>query len=157
MRCALHAIRHWENGARAGYVPHFGFGTTSHIEYVQNANREIMVAVQIETQASVENIDAILDTPGIDLVFIGPFDLHISLGLPPGLWSELPAFHAAVNRVIAACQQRGLPYGTITPNADGAKDRLADGFTLIGMGSDIAHLLGAINNQYQQLRAVLPD
>jgi 4-hydroxy-2-oxoheptanedioate aldolase len=145
-----------ERGA-GGIVPHFGFGTTSHIEYVQNANQEIMVAIQIETQAAVENIDSILDTPGIDLVFIGPFDLHISLGLPPGLWSELPAFHAAINRVIAACQGRGLPYGTITPNADGAKDRLADGFTFIGMGSDIAHLLGAINNQYQQLRPVLPD
>jgi 2-keto-3-deoxy-L-rhamnonate aldolase RhmA len=140
-----------ERGA-GGLTPQYGFGTTSHIEYVQNANREIMVTLQIETQAAVENIEAILDTPGIDLVFIGPFDLHISLGLPPGLWSEIPEFHAAINRVIAACQERGLPYGTLTPNADGAKDRLADGFTFLGMGSDIAHLLGAIHAQYQQLR-----
>jgi hypothetical protein len=50
-----------------------------------------------------------------------------------------------------------LPYGTLTPNADGAKSRLAEGFTFLGIGSDIAHLLGAINNQYQQLRAVLPE
>jgi 2-keto-3-deoxy-L-rhamnonate aldolase RhmA len=145
-----------ERGA-GGIAPHFGFGTTSHIEYVQNANAEILVAVQIETQAAVENIDSILDTPGIDLVFIGPFDLHISLGLPAGLWSELPVFRAAVDRVIAACKQRGLTYGTITPNADGAKDRLADGFTFLSVGSDIAHLLGAIHSQHQQLRASLPE
>jgi 2-keto-3-deoxy-L-rhamnonate aldolase RhmA len=140
-----------------GLTPHFGFGTTSHIEYVQNANHEILVAIQIETQAAVENIDSILDTPGIDLVFIGPFDLHISLGLPPGLWSESTVFRAAVDRVIAACKQRGLPYGTLTPNADGAKNRLADGFTFLGIGSDIAHLLVAINTQYAQLRAALPE
>lgn len=145
-----------ERGA-GGLVPHFGFGTNSHIEYVQNANREIMVSIQIETQTAVENIDAILDTAGIDMVFIGPFDLHISLGLPPGLWSDLPTFQSAVKRVIAACQRRGMPYGTITPNADGVKARLADGFTFLGMGSDITHLLGAINNQYQQIRDLLSE
>ena len=145
-----------ERGA-GGIVPHFGFGTTSHIEYVQNANAEILVAIQIETQAAIENIDSILDTPGIDLVFIGPFDLHISLGLPPGLWSESTVFRAAVDRVIAACKRRGLPFGTLTPSAEGAKNRLIDGFTFLGMGSDIAHLLGAINSQVQQLRTALRE
>ena len=77
-----------------GLIPHYGFGTTSHVEYVQNANREILVAVQIETREAFENIDAIVATPGIDLIFIGPFDLHISLGLPPGLWSDQPVFSA---------------------------------------------------------------
>jgi 2-keto-3-deoxy-L-rhamnonate aldolase RhmA len=145
-----------ERGA-GGITPHLGFGTTSHIEYVNNANREILVSVQIETQTAVENIDSILETVGIDLVFIGPFDLHISLGLPPGLWSDLPEFQAAIHKVINACKQRGIPYGTLTPNAEGAKARLAEGFTLLGMGSDLAHLTGTIQAQYQQLRPVLPD
>ena len=134
-----------------GILPHYGFGTTSHIEYVQNANREILVAVQIELQAAVENIDAIVATPGIDLIFIGPFDLHISLGLAPGLWSDQPSFLAAIKKVIAACRRQGLPYGTLTPNADGAKARLAEGFTLLGLGTDINHLLGALHAQRKQL------
>jgi 4-hydroxy-2-oxoheptanedioate aldolase len=145
-----------ERGA-GGITPHFGFGTTSHIEYVQNANNEILVAIQIETRAAVENIESILDTPGIDLVFIGPFDLHISLGLTPGLWSELPAFRTAIDHVIVACLKRKIPYGTLTPNAEGAKDRLGEGFTFLGLGSDINHLLGAINAQYKQLAALLPQ
>lgn len=144
-----------ERGA-GGITPHFGFGTTSHIEYVQNANHEILVAIQIETAAAVENIDSILDTPGIDLVFIGPFDLHISLGLAPGLWSELPTFRTAIDHVIVACLKRGIPFGTLTPNVDGVKDRLGEGFTFLGLGSDINHLLGAINAQYKQLISVLP-
>jgi 4-hydroxy-2-oxoheptanedioate aldolase len=145
-----------ERGA-GGITPHLGFGTTSHIEYVNNANQEILVAIQIETKAAVENIASILDTRGIDLVFIGPFDLHISLGLPPALWSDLPEFQVAVQKVISACKQRGIPYGTITPNAEGAKSRLAEGFTLLSIGSDLAHLTGAIHTQYQQLRPALPD
>ncbi len=134
-----------------GVLPHYGFGTTSHVEYIQNANREILVAVQIETQAAVENIDAILATPGIDLIFIGPFDLHISLGLPPALWSDQPTFQAAVQKVIAACRQHGIPYGTITPNAEGGKARLADGFTLLSLGTDVGQLLATLQAQRQQL------
>ncbi|MBA3868347.1 MAG: 2-dehydro-3-deoxyglucarate aldolase [Anaerolineae bacterium] len=145
-----------ERGA-GGITPHFGFGTTSHIEYVQNANNEILVAIQIETEAAVENIESILDTPGIDLVFIGPFDLHISLGLAPGLWSELPTFRTAIDHVIVACLKHGIPYGTLTPNAEGAKDRLGEGFTFLGLGSDINHMLGALNAQYKQLSALLPE
>ena len=134
-----------------GILPQYGFGTTSHVEYVQNANREILVAVQIESQTAVENIDAIVATPGIDLIFIGPFDLHISLGLSPSLWSNEPVFLAAVEKVIAACRRQGLPYGTLTPNAEGAKARLADGFTLIGLGTDLNHLLGALHAQRKQM------
>lgn len=144
-----------ERGA-GGITPHFGFGTTSHIEYVQNANNEILVAIQIETETAVENIESILDTPGIDLVFIGPFDLHISLGLAPSLWSELPAFRTAIDRIIGACQKRRIPYGTLTPNAEGAKNRLGEGFTFLGLGSDINHMLGALNAQYKQLASLLP-
>ncbi|MHB8625481.1 MAG: HpcH/HpaI aldolase family protein [Aggregatilineales bacterium] len=140
-----------------GLTPHFGFGTTNHAEYIKHANDEILVAIQIETRVAVENIDAILDTPGIDLVFVGPFDLHISLELPPALWSDLPEFQAAVKKVLAACQQRKLPFGTISPNADGARERLADGFTFVGLGTDISHLVGSVQSQYKQLRAALAD
>lgn len=139
-----------ERGA-GGLLPHFSFGTSSHLEYVQNANREILVAVQIETQAAVENIDAIVATAGIDLIFIGPFDLHMSLGLTPGLWSEQPEFLAEIEKVVGACRRRGIPYGTLTPNAEGAKARRAQGFTLLGMGSDMNHLLSTLHTQRQQL------
>jgi 4-hydroxy-2-oxoheptanedioate aldolase len=135
-----------ERGA-GGLTPHYGFGTTSHIEYVQNANREILVALLIETQEAIDNIDAIVAVPGIDLIFLGPFDLHVSLGLTPALWSEEPTFVAAVQKVIAACKQHGLPYGTLTPNAEGAKARLADGFTFIGLVSDVYHMLAALAAQ----------
>lgn len=136
-----------------GMVPHYNFGLTNHVEYIKAANDEIMVGIQIETREAVENIDAILDTPGIDMAFIGPFDLHISLGLSPGLWSDQPAFRAAVDKVIAAAKRRNIPLGTLQPNAAGTKARLADGFTFIGMGTDVVHLLEALNVQAKELRS----
>lgn len=135
-----------------GLFPHFGFGLTSHIEYIQNANAEIMVGIQIETQQAVSEIDAIVNTPGIDLVFIGPFDLHISLGLPPSLWSDNPVFLAAVGKVIKACKEHGLPYGTIAPNAAGVRDRLADGFTFVSMGTDLGQLLNTLHAQTKEMK-----
>jgi 2-keto-3-deoxy-L-rhamnonate aldolase RhmA len=144
-----------ERGA-GGLAPHYGFGTNSHIEYVGAANQEILVSVQIETRAAVENIDSILAVPGIDMVFIGPFDLHISLGLPPALWSDAPAFLAAIQAVTTACTRHGLPYGTLAPNTDGAIARLADGFTFVSIGTDLVHLLSSLTAQTNQVRAALP-
>ena len=135
-----------------GVTPHYSFGTTSHVEYVQNANHEIMVAIQIETQAAVENIDAILDTPGIDLIFIGPFrpaSFAGTVARPLERSACLSGSRSA--KVIAACRQRDIPYGTLTPNAEGAKARLSDGFTFLGLGTDINHMLGALHAQRQQL------
>jgi 4-hydroxy-2-oxoheptanedioate aldolase len=92
-----------------------------------------------------------VDVEGLDLIFIGPFDLHISLGLMPALWSDQPPFQTAIEKVIAACRRRNLPFGTLTPNADGAAARIADGFTFIGLGTDIIHLLGALRSQREAL------
>src|SRR6185503_4619689 len=51
--------------------------------YYAKANEQILVVVMAEHAEAVENIDAILAVPGIDAVFVGPNDLHASLGLPP--------------------------------------------------------------------------
>lgn len=139
-----------ERGA-GGIVPHLSFGTTEQKEYIRDANAQMLVCVQIETAQAVENIEAILEVPGIDLVFIGPFDLHLSLGLTPGMWSEAPLFVDAVQKVIGACKARGIPYGTLTSDAEGAKARLADGFRFIGLGTDLNHLLNALDAQVKQL------
>lgn len=138
-----------ERGA-GGIVPHLSFGTTSHKAYVRDANGQILVCVQIETAQAVENIEAILDVPGIDLVFIGPFDLHLSLGLTPNMWSDAPTFVDAVQKVMGACRARSIPYGTLTEDAEGAKARIADGFRFVGLGTDLKHL-GALDAQVKQL------
>lgn len=141
-----------ERGA-GGFVPHFGFGTTSHIEYVGAANREILVGVMIETRAAIDNIDAILAVPGIDMAFVGPFDLHISLGLSPATWSDSPVFLEAMSTFTEACKRHGIPYGTLSPNPENAAARVADGFTFVGVGTDMSHLLGSLTAATRHVRS----
>jgi len=136
-----------------GLTPHLGFGITNHAEYIPQANAEIMVAVQIETVEAVENIEAIVQVSGLDMIFIGPFDLHISLNLPPTLWSDTPQFQSAVAKVKAACQKANIPLGTLTPNAENAKARQSEGFQFLGVGTDLAHLVNTVRSQFNNLKA----
>jgi len=153
-RAAVRRARFPPLGERGGggIAPHLAFGLTSHVEYIARANAETLLAVQIETTEGVANIDEIVGVDGIDLVFVGPFDLHLSLGLPPALWSTEPRFLAAVDRVLAACTSRGMPVGTLAPDAAGAEARLLQGFRFVGLGTDLNHLLGALRAQ----RGALP-
>ena len=136
-----------------GLTPHIGFGLTNHAEYIPQANPEIMVAIQIETEEAVDNIDSIVQVAGLDMIFIGPFDLHISLNLAPTLWSDAPQFQNAVAKVKTACQNAGIPLGTLAINAESAKARQAEGFQFLGVGTDLGHMVGAVTSQFKSLKS----
>ncbi|MFE3177880.1 HpcH/HpaI aldolase/citrate lyase family protein [Amycolatopsis sp. NPDC059090] len=136
-----------------GLAPHLSFGV-SRPAYLSEANRETLVGIQIETAEGVENIERILDVPGIDLIFVGPNDLHLSLGLPAMFWSAEDRFRSAVATVTRACAKAGVPVGILCRDADGVKDRAADGFTFIGMGSDAHFMLTFAGQQYGELHGV---
>lgn len=110
---AAAASRYCPDGER-GWAPitrgmDYGLAGTEDPDFLQNANREIMVIVQIETKEAVANADEICSVPGVDLIFIGPGDLSQSLGLP-GQFTH-PTVEAAIERVIATAKRRGKPTG----------------------------------------------
>lgn len=133
-----------------GLAPHLGFGV-GRPRYMVEVNREIMVGIQIETRQAIENLDSILEVPGIDMIFIGPNDLHLSYGLPPKFWSAEPDFTSAVDAVIKGCVARNIPYGTLCRDAENVKLRREEGFTFLGMGSDAHFLLTFAGMQYGEL------
>ncbi len=141
-----------ERGA-GGLSPHLGFGVSRPV-YIQCVNREIMVGVQIETLEAIENVHEILDVPGVDMCFIGPNDLHLALGYPAMFWSAEPRFVQAIERVKGACQQRGIPLGTLCKDAASAKARIEEGFRFIGLGSDAHFMLQFAGMQYGDLHGV---
>jgi 4-hydroxy-2-oxoheptanedioate aldolase len=112
-----------------------------------------MVAIQIETREAVDNIDEILSVPGIDSAFIGPNDLHIAYGLDPSYWTNDGPFHEAAMRVLAACKRHNVIPGILCANAAQARDRIADGFTFVGLGSDIGLMLNALENAAKTARS----
>ncbi len=110
--------------------------------YRQRANEEILVVVMIEHVDAVADAEAIITTPGIDAIFIGPNDLLNSLGQMPSFESEAPEFVAAVNRVRELCQQHRVPVGIHVISPEAAKQRVAEGFQFIALGSDAGFMLG---------------
>ena len=83
-------------------------------QYFKTANEEILIAVQIETEAALKNLDEILSVPGIDAGFIGPYDLscNLGLGLPPR-WDN-PKYLDAFERTLEAGRRWGKPVGMYT-------------------------------------------
>lgn len=107
-------------------------------DYVANANREIAVIVQAEHIEAVDRIEAIAAVPGIDAIFVGPYDLSASMGKPGRI--QDPEVQAAIRRVRDATLRAGLKLGIYCSDPESARDYLRQGYTLIGMGTDLNHL-----------------
>jgi 4-hydroxy-2-oxoheptanedioate aldolase len=143
-------------GARGngGMLAHLAFGA-DRLEYSSEANDHIMVSVQIETREAVANIDAICQVKGIDCAFVGPNDLHIAHGLPPSYWTNTGPFHDAASRVLAAAQRHGVIPGILCANAEQARDRLAEGWRFVGLGSDVSLVMTGIQDAVATVKTAL--
>jgi len=141
-----------ERGA-GGLTPHLGYGV-NRSEYLREANGETLVSVQIESTQAVQNIETIAAVPGLDMIFIGPYDLHISLGLPGAFWSQEVSFLEAVKKVTRVCQEHSLPLGILCADAAQARLRVEDGFTFLGMGTDVLYLLNTYGKEYGRLTGI---
>jgi 2-dehydro-3-deoxyglucarate aldolase/4-hydroxy-2-oxoheptanedioate aldolase len=97
-------------------------------------NEERLVIVQIESVAGLEEVEAIAKIDGIDLLWIGHFDLTASLGVPGDF--DSPLYTAAVDRVVAAAEAAGKPVGLMAATVDDARRYLDLGFRCIAYGID---------------------
>ena len=78
-------------------------------EYMDAVNAQLLIVPMIETREALDAIDDILAVPGIDVLLVGPSDLSINLDVP--LDYENPKYHAALDRIGAACQRAGVAAG----------------------------------------------
>ncbi len=115
-------------------------------DYEQHANAEIAAFAMVETRAAVENIEQIVSVPGLDGVYIGPGDLSLSLGLKKRLDNDEPAFFAALDKILAACEAHGIVAGIHTNDPSYALQMIARGFRLVTVMSDSV-LLGTMARQ----------
>ncbi len=109
--------------------------------YYARANDEVLVVVMAEHVDAVASIDDILSVPGIDVVFVGPNDLHASMGVAPAFDSELPEFNAALARILASARAHGIAPGIHVADANQARRRLAEGWQFIAIASETGFML----------------
>ena len=110
-------------------------------DYGDHANEDLIVMPMIETAEAVKNIDEILKVPGIDAVFVGPNDLHASLGVAPAFDSTLPAFNDALARILASAKKHGVAPGIHAQDATQAKRRISEGWQFIAVSSEAGLML----------------
>ena len=79
--------------------------------YTERANRDTIVIAQIESPAGIERADAIVGVPGVDIVWLGQFDLTLALGIPGQF--DHPSFTEAVDHLLAVCRRHGKPLGQL--------------------------------------------
>jgi 4-hydroxy-2-oxoheptanedioate aldolase len=108
--------------------------------YFERANAEVACIPMIETTHAIANLDDILAVPGIDAVYVGPADLSVTLGLPPGNNDDAAAFTEALEAIVAACGRAGVVPG-IHASAALAQRRREQGFRLMTIATDLGSLM----------------
>jgi 2-dehydro-3-deoxyglucarate aldolase/4-hydroxy-2-oxoheptanedioate aldolase len=110
-------------------------------DYVATANESLAIILQIEHIDAVNDIDAILQTPGVAALFVGPFDLSGSMGLLGQI--DRPEVQAAIERVAGACAVADMPLGLYVRDGAAGKAAIARGFRMIALGTDASYLMKA--------------
>jgi len=137
-------------GAAFG-VAHDDYAGGDIVEKMRSANEETLLIAQIETAAGVEACEAIAAVDGIDVLWIGHFDLSNSLGLPGQF--DHPDYLGAVERVLAACRSHGKAAGIMAGDLVMGRAALAEGFRIVAYGGDLWIYQNALRQGLDALRA----
>lgn len=139
---AVAAARYAPQGQRSiGGLLHATNFDTDASTYYAKANGEILVVLMVEHVDAVANLDEIAAVPGIDVLFIGPNDLHNSMGRAPSFESDDPRFISALDKVLAVCRKHGIAPGIHVVDGAAAKRRMDEGFRFIAVASEAGFLL----------------
>lgn len=121
-------------------------------DYLDEADATVLVWAMIESRAALENLEAILSTPGIDGVYVGPNDLALSLGEPPAQPVLPPRTAAALTLIAERAAAAGRFAGVFCPGLDMAVQMAAQGYRLLTPGSDVGILRQAAAQRVARLR-----
>ncbi|GAC1336093.1 MAG: aldolase/citrate lyase family protein [Isosphaeraceae bacterium] len=124
------------------------FGLIPLPEYVQKANAETFVGIQIETPGALERVAEIAEVPDVDLIFVGPADLSQVLGVTGKF--EDPKCLAAIERIADACARAKKPWGVVARDPKYAQRLRKMGCTMFVVGFDIHALHAGIRQVKEQ-------
>ncbi len=124
--------------------------TASGADITTKLNQDSLVIIHLEGQKGIENLPEIVKVPDIDVIFLGPYDLPQSLGIP-GKVNDQPVIDlmkSAVNNI----RNHGKIAGTFADNPTMAKQWINTGCQYIGLSVDVAIFYRACSNLVQEMR-----
>jgi 2-keto-3-deoxy-L-rhamnonate aldolase RhmA len=107
---AVHSCRYYPLGNRSNAGVRGEWGEfKNYRDYLDTVNSELVIVPMIETNQSLENLDAIASVPGVDVLLIGPSDLSIELGVP--LDYQCDIYQRVLDKIAATAAKHGIAAG----------------------------------------------
>ena len=125
-------------------------------DYVKHANATVLTMAMIETREGVENLEAILATPGLDAVYVGPSDLSVSMGESAGFDPEFPEVLAAIRKIAKAAHRHGVVPGIHVGSIAYGKRMFDAGYRFVSYLSDFRFLQWVVSRSIPAMRAGVP-
>ena len=117
-------------------------------EFFEQANEDTVVILLLETAKAFENLDEIVSVPGVDIAWMGHYDLTVSMGIPAQF--EHPRFLEAMDALVASCRRHGVAPGFLPATRKAPRTGFGKGFRAISLGSDIGVFLNGMRRFRKQ-------
>ena len=127
------------------YTHAANYSATEKFTYFEKANQEKAVIIQVEGQEGAKNLAEIITVPGIDVLFVGPYDLSASLGIPGQV--DHPLLLAEVRKIMELVRQAGVALGFFVDDVETALKWKKVGVQYISFSADVAVLYQAFSEQ----------
>ena len=138
-----------------GFGPHTEFRSLPISEHTAAANTRVHVTIMLETKRAFMRLDEIAAVPGIDALTIGPTDLAQDLGVL-GTPAQRQALDEHRRRLVTAARKNGKAVAMLTDSAEGVKQMISLGATIINYSSDAAVLRAGYASAVEEIRRALP-
>ncbi len=119
-------------------------------EFLQKSNETTTIICQIESVEGLENLEAIASTPGVDVLWVGHFDLTNSMGIPGQFKDQ--RFLDALKQVVDVAGKHGLGAGIQPGSVAQAEEWMAIGYNVISYGIDFGVYAGAMQQAVSAVR-----
>ncbi len=129
-----------------------GFRGVDPPQFLDESNRNTTVICQIESEEGLENLEGIAGTKGVDVLWVGHFDLTNSMGIP-GQFDD-QRFVDGLEKVVATARKHGLGAGIQPRDAAQAQPWMEMGFNVISYNSDYGVYLSALKDGVAQIRSL---
>ena len=122
-------------------------------DYADQANNEILKFAMIETKESLENLDEIMKTPGLDGIYIGPADLSLAVGQQPSFDKpEGDPVYEVIMRILEHAKKNKIIAGIQNGQPEYAEKMIKKGFQLVTIGSDQRYMTAASKSALSKLK-----
>ena len=149
---AVKSVKYSLQGERGvcRYVRAANYSSMDKFKYFESANKETMIIAHIEGIQGIDNLDEILSVSGIDVIFIGPYDLSQSLGIPGEV--SHPLVIEKMKEVVSKCKRNKVAVGTFADDVETAKSWVSLGVQYMSFSVDVGILYNASKNIISKLK-----